>query len=53
MYELTYSSFQSTDSLPEFRGRTMATFHVTQVILVIGAMVIGGLAVLRGAPRPR
>ena len=33
----------------EFRGRTMAIFHMTQVILVIGAMFIGGLASLIGA----
>ncbi len=36
-------------SPPEFRGRTMAIFHMTQVILVIGAMAIGGLASLIGA----
>lgn len=33
----------------EFRGRTMAIFHMTQVILVIGAMSIGSLAALIGA----
>jgi predicted MFS family arabinose efflux permease len=33
----------------EFRGRTMAIFHMTQVILVGGAMFIGGLASLIGA----
>lgn len=33
----------------EFRGRTMAIFHMTQVILVLGAMFIGGLASLVGA----
>ena len=38
-----------TYSPPEFRGRTMAIFHMTQVILVIGAMAIGGLASLIGA----
>jgi MFS family permease len=32
-----------------FRGRTMAIFHMTQVILVMGAMCIGGLASLIGA----
>jgi MFS family permease len=37
-------------SPPEFRGRTMAIFHMTQVILVIGAMLVGGLASLVGAP---
>jgi predicted MFS family arabinose efflux permease len=36
-------------SPPEFRGRTMALFHMTQVILVIGAMFVGGLASLVGA----
>ena len=36
-------------SPPEFRGRTMAIFHMTQVILVIGAMFIGALASLIGA----
>lgn len=33
----------------EFRGRTMAIFHMTQVILVLGAMFIGGLAAMIGA----
>ena len=33
----------------EFRGRTMAIFHMTQVILVVGAMFVGGLAALIGA----
>jgi len=33
----------------EFRGRTMAIFHMTQVILVVGAMSIGSLAALTGA----
>lgn len=36
-------------SPPEFRGRTMAIFHMTQVILVIGSMAIGGLAAIIGA----
>jgi MFS family permease len=36
-------------SPPEFRGRTMAIFHMTQVIHVIGAMFVGGLASLIGA----
>ena len=31
------------------RGRTMAIFHMTQVILVIGAMFIGALAEWIGA----
>lgn len=33
----------------EFRGRTMAIFHMTQVILVGGAMFIGSLASFIGA----
>ena len=36
-------------SPPEFRGRTMAIFHMSQVILVIGAMLIGALSTLMGA----
>jgi MFS family permease len=36
-------------SPPEFRGRTMAIFHMTQVVLVVGAMLIGGLSSLVGA----
>jgi Na+/proline symporter len=33
----------------EFRGRTMALFHQTHVILMCGGMVIGALASLIGA----
>lgn len=33
----------------DFRGRTMAIFHMTQVVLVVGAMFIGSLASLIGA----
>jgi predicted MFS family arabinose efflux permease len=33
----------------EMRGRTMAIFHMTQVILVLGAMLVGALAELIGA----
>jgi predicted MFS family arabinose efflux permease len=33
----------------EYRGRTMALFHMTQVILMIGGMLIGALASLVGA----
>lgn len=36
-------------SPPEFRGRTMAIFHMTQVIHVVGAMLVGALASLIGA----
>jgi MFS family permease len=32
----------------EYRGRTMALFHMTQVILMIGGMLIGALASLLG-----
>jgi hypothetical protein len=31
------------------RGRTMAIFHMTQVILVVGALFVGGLASMIGA----
>jgi MFS family permease len=33
----------------EMRGRTMAIFHMTQVILVLGAMFVGALAEIIGA----
>jgi predicted MFS family arabinose efflux permease len=36
-------------SPPEFRGRTMSIFHMTQVLLVVGAMFIGSLATVIGA----
>ena len=36
-------------SPPEFRGRTMSIFHMTQVLLVVGAMFIGSLATFIGA----
>jgi len=36
-------------SPPEFRGRTMAIFHMTQVVLVVGAMLIGALSAVFGA----
>jgi MFS family permease len=36
-------------SPPEFRGRTMAIFHMTLVVHVLGAMFVGGLASLLGA----
>jgi MFS family permease len=36
-------------SPPEFRGRTMAIFHMSQVILVMGAMLIGALSTLVGS----
>ncbi len=33
----------------EFRGRTMAIFHMSQVVLTVGSMLIGALASLLGA----
>lgn len=33
----------------EYRGRTMALFHMTQVILMVGGLVIGALAAAVGA----
>lgn len=33
----------------EFRGRTMAIFHMSQVLLTVGSMLIGTLAALWGA----
>jgi MFS family permease len=34
----------------EYRGRTMALFHMTQVLLLLGGMLIGALSALMGAP---
>jgi MFS family permease len=34
----------------EYRGRTMALFHMTQVLLLLGGMLIGALSTLMGAP---
>lgn len=39
-----------TYSPPEFRGRTMAIFHMTQVLLLLGGLLIGVLSALLGAP---
>ena len=39
-----------TYSPPEFRGRTMAIFHMTQVLLLLGGMLAGALSALFGAP---
>jgi len=39
-----------TYSPPEFRGRTMAIFHMTQVLLLLGGLLIGALSALLGAP---
>jgi MFS family permease len=34
----------------EYRGRAMALFHMTQVLLLLGGMLIGALSALMGAP---
>jgi MFS family permease len=34
----------------EFRGRTTAIFHMSQVVMTVGSMLIGVLATLWGAP---
>ncbi len=39
-----------TYSPPEFRGRTMAIFHMTQVLLLLGGLLIGALSAPIGAP---
>ena len=39
-----------TYSPPEFRGRTMAIFHMTQVLLLLGGMLAGALSAVMGAP---
>jgi MFS family permease len=33
----------------EFRGRTMALFHMSQVVMTVGSMIIGALAAVLGA----
>jgi MFS family permease len=38
-----------TYSPSEFRGRTMALYHMTHVILLVGGIVIGALASWIGA----
>ena len=38
-----------TYSPPEFRGRTIAIFHMSQVVLTVGSMLIGALSSLVGA----
>jgi len=38
-----------TFSPPEFRGRTIALFHMSQVVMTVGSMIIGALAALLGA----
>jgi MFS family permease len=39
-----------TYSPREFRGRTMAIFHMTHVVLLLGGMLVGALSALFGAP---
>ena len=38
-----------TYSPPELRGRTIALFHMSQVVMTVGSMTIGSLAALMGA----
>jgi MFS family permease len=33
---------------PEFRGRTIALFHMGQVVMTLGSMLVGALAALWG-----
>jgi predicted MFS family arabinose efflux permease len=37
-------------SPPEFRGRAIAIFHMNQVLLLLGGMLIGALSAAVGAP---
>ena len=39
-----------TYSPPEFRGRAIAIFHMTQVLLLVGGMLVGVLSAAIGAP---
>jgi MFS family permease len=39
-----------TYSPSEFRGRTMAIFHMSNVVMTVGSMLIGALALAWGAP---
>jgi MFS family permease len=39
-----------TYSPVEFRGRTMAIFHMTHVVLLVGGILVGALSSLIGAP---
>jgi len=39
-----------TYSPPEFRGRAIAIFHMTQVLLLVGGMAVGALSAVIGAP---
>jgi MFS family permease len=38
-----------TYSPPEFRGRTIALFHMAQVVMTLGSVIIGALAAIAGA----
>jgi len=38
-----------TYSPPEFRGRIIALFHMSQVVMTVGSMMIGALAAVLGA----
>ena len=38
-----------TYSPPEFRGRTIALFHMAQVVMTLGSVIIGALAAISGA----
>ena len=38
-----------TYSPPEFRGRTIALFHMAQVVMTLGSVIIGALAAVSGA----
>ena len=40
----------SSYSPPEFRGRAIAIFHMNQVLLLLGGMLIGALSAAIGAP---
>jgi len=37
-------------SPPEFRGRAIAIFHMNQILLLLGGLVIGPLSAVMGAP---
>jgi len=37
-----------TYSPPEYRGRTIALFHMSQVVMTVGSMIIGSLAAVCG-----
>jgi len=47
-YALVQTVVQTYAS-PEFRGRTMATFHMSEVVFTLGSMLIGTFAAYAGA----